>query len=183
MTPPGESGGHRSPHCYLCCLRCLHNTPSLGKWQVLWFFPSSTLSSYLYSGKPTQDHGSLWKDISLWKRGACVELRGVRGTCRVPAEAVPRYNLPGVWRKHSLFCTSNCSHCGDSPEDEHLDKYNPAQQVWAERNQVFFRLHGRSGSSSFGLRHLRPTATPIPALVDPGLPLNPIWIYCWSPGG
>lgn len=72
MTLPGEHGGHRSPHCYLCCLRCLYNTPSLGKWQVLFFFPSSTLSSYLYSGRATRDHGCLWKDISLWKRGACV---------------------------------------------------------------------------------------------------------------
>lgn len=132
-------------------------------------------------------HSGSWMPLERHKPmeegSVCVELQGVCGTCHVPAEAVPRYNLPGVWRKHSLLCTSNCSHCGDSPEDEHLDKYNPAQQVWAERNQVFFRLHGRSGSSSFGLRHLRPTATPVPALVDPDPPLNPIWIYCWSPRG
>lgn len=46
------------------------------------------------------------------------------------------------------------------------------------RNQVFFSLRSISGSSSFELRHLRPTATPVPALVDPDPPLNPIWIYC-----
>lgn len=41
------------------------------------------------------------------------------------------YNLLGVWKKHSLLCTWHFSHCGDSPEDKHLDKYNPAQQVSA----------------------------------------------------
>lgn len=72
MILPGEPGGCKSPHCYLCRLRCLYSTPSLGKWQVLWFFSSSTLSCYLYSDRATRDHGSLWKDINLWKGGVCV---------------------------------------------------------------------------------------------------------------
>lgn len=82
MTLPGDC---RSPHCYLCCLRCLYSTPSLGKWQFLCFFPSSILSSYFYSDRVTRDHGSLWKDIRLWKGGVCVWSSRVcvaRATCQ-----------------------------------------------------------------------------------------------------
>lgn len=39
------------------------------------------------------------------------------------------YSLLGAWKEHSLLCTQDFSHCRDSPQDKHPDKYNPAQQV------------------------------------------------------
>lgn len=133
------------------------------------------LSSCLYSDRATRNHRSLWEDTSPYgtgeREGMC-SFRVCIGTYPVTVVTVTggRYNLLSVCKKHSLFCTWDFSHCGDSPEDKHLDKYNQHNRsVWAraEKKQAFFSLHRRSSSSSFGLRQLRSTASPLPALTDP----------------
>lgn len=61
---------------------------------------------------------------------------------------------------------------------------NRSAQVRAEKNQAFFSLHGRRGSSSFRLRHLRSTATPLPALTDPDYHFlfeSPLLVRCALP--